>query len=179
LCISAGYPTNRWANTHWLKLARLIAKRGIALTLIGGPGEGRDLRLISANLVDVRHKILEGGSDFGRFFDGLHDIDLVIASDGGTAHLCSMKKPVLSVFGSSPWRRFAPFGWNNVVITRNLVCSPCVQFSTQEINGCLTRECMAGITPEAVLAVATSNGLDFSMARGVHVCRGVSHRYEA
>jgi ADP-heptose:LPS heptosyltransferase len=178
LCVAAGFPTNRWPNVYWMKLAQLLANEGIKPVLIGGPGERDELRVMSTALGSIPHNVIEGGADFGAFFERLTQVDLVVASDGGTAHLCSTKKPILSIFGSSPWRRYAPFGWNNVLITRDLACSPCVQFSSEEVNGCLSRECSAGITPDNVFRVIFSGGMDFSHLRGAKAFRGVSHAYE-
>jgi hypothetical protein len=178
LCIAAGYPTNRWPNACWLELATALVDRGIEVTFVGGPGERKDLALLSASMGQLPHRIVHGGADFAAFYAGLADVDLVIASDGGTAHLCSLAKPVLSIFGSSPWRRYAPFGWSNVLLTRDVPCSPCVQFSTDMVNGCLTRECINAIKPAQVVRVLESNGLDFSQVRGLKVVRGVSHMFE-
>jgi ADP-heptose:LPS heptosyltransferase len=178
LCIAAGFPTNRWPNAFWADLALLLGRQDMQVTLVGGPGELDDLNMLSRLLRRVRHDILIGSNDFAGFLEALDPVDLIVATDGGTAHICSLRKPVCSIFGSSPWRRYAPFGQNNVLITRNEVCSPCVQFSTKELNGCLTRECMTRINPATIMRVILSNGLDFSTVRGVWVERGTSHRYE-
>ncbi len=175
LCIAAGFPTNRWPNLHWLKLAQHVAQRGIFVSLVGGPAERNDLAALSRMLQQVPHQVIEGGDDFGAFLDALADVDLVVATDGGTAHLCSLRKPICSVFGSSPWRRFAPFGVNNIIITRDEPCSPCVQFSTTDVNGCLTRECTALLRPSHVARVVVSNGIDLPRIAGIRVERGVSH----
>jgi ADP-heptose:LPS heptosyltransferase len=176
LCIAAGFPTNRWPNAYWLDLAQRLAARGILVSLVGGPAERRDLAALSRMLPQVPHQVIEGGDDVGAFLAALDDVDLVVAADGGTAHLCSLKKPVVSVFGSSPWRRYAPFGADNVLLTRDEPCAPCVQFSAAEVNGCLTRECTALLRPRQVAGVLFSNGIDFSGVTGVRVERGVSHR---
>jgi len=175
LCIAAGFPTNAWALRYWHDLALRLNREGIALRILGGPGEHEMLGLLSSMLRNIAHQTVEGGAQFAQFLDDLADLDLIVAGDGGTAHICSLRKPVLSIFGSSPWRRYAPFGFTNVLMTRDLVCNPCVQFSTEEVNGCLTRECMASITPEDVFKVIVSNGEDFSAVRQVQVYRGVSH----
>src|SRR5262249_17484715 len=77
-------------------------------------------------------------------------VELVIATDSGTAHLASLVQPVLSIFGGSPWRRFAPLGPCNAIVTRQLPCSPCPQFDRSLINTCATRECLANLTPHQV-----------------------------
>lgn len=178
LCIAAGFPTNRWPNLYWLALARELSARNVFLSLIGGPDEHADLAALSHFLGNVPHRVIEGGNDFGAFLEALDAVDIVVASDGGTAHICSLRKPICSIFGSSPWRRYAPFGRENVLITRDEICSPCVQFSATDLNGCLTRECTALLRPRQVLRVLLSNGRDFSGISGVRVEQGVSHHYE-
>ncbi len=173
LCIAAGFPTNRWSHSQWFELALRLAEAGMALSLIGGPMEVADLRLLSRLLAPLPHETIRGGSDLAAFLAEIDRLDLVVAVDGGTAHLCSLRRPVCSVFGSSPWRRYAPFGAENVVITRDLVCSPCLQFSVDEINGCLTRECLAALGPRAVAQVVVSAGN--ARPRGLRVERGTSH----
>ena len=70
---------------------------------------------------------------------------MVVASDGGTAHLCSLRVRVVSLFGASPLFRYAPFGrWNRAVSLR-LACSPCCQYATDIVNGCLSVECMSAL----------------------------------
>ena len=81
--------------------------------------------------------------------------DWVVASDGGAGHLCSLAVPILSIFGGSPFRRYAPFGRRNRLMTQELPCSPCCQYMSRAINGCLSIECLVGITPRQVLASAT------------------------
>jgi heptosyltransferase-2 len=178
LCIASGFPTNRWAQVYWVDLAHRLAAQNITVTLIGGPIECDELHVLSGLLRRVPHDILIGSSDFAGFLDALDPIDIVIATDGGTAHICSLRKPVCSIFGSSPWRRYAPFGRSNVVVTRDELCSPCVQLSSAELNGCVTRECMARLHPTTIMQVISSNGFDFSTIRGVRAERGISHRYE-
>jgi len=179
LCVAAGFPTNRWPNARWIELADRLIRDDRSIVLVGGPGESDDLRMLSLLLARIPHRVIQGGDDFGEFLDALDDVDLVVASDGGTAHICSLRKPVCSIFGSSPWRRYAPFGRDNVLVTRDEPCSPCVQFSSEEVNGCLTRECMGAILARQVAKVVRSNGLDFSLVRGLRVERGVSHHHFA
>jgi ADP-heptose:LPS heptosyltransferase len=146
----------------------------IELTLIGGPRERDELRMLSRLSRRVRHQVLIGDDDFSGFLQALEPVDLIVATDGGTAHICSLRKPVCSLFGPGPWRRYAPFGRQNVVLTREEPCSPCLQFSTTSVNCCVTRECMARIEPRTVMRVVASNG----SARGLRIERGVSHGYE-
>lgn len=177
LCISAGFPTNRWPNLHWLGLASLLGKAGVFITLVGGPSERGDLALLSRLLQGIPHRVIEGGRDFGRFLHALEEVDLVVASDSGTAHICSLVKPICSIFGPSPWRRYAPFGRNNLLMTRDEVCSPCAQFSSRIVNGCASRECMTAWTPTAVARFVLDLDPAPLVGSGIRIETGVSHRH--
>jgi heptosyltransferase-2 len=170
LCIAAGFITNRWPLGRWRELGVALQRSGIELSLLGGPAEHDDLRFLARLLRCPADRIIEGGDDIGGFLASLDPIDLVIATDGGSAHIASLAKPVLSLFGSSPWRRYAPFGAQNMLLTRDEPCSPCAQFSTNVVNACLTRECLAAMLPAQVLAV-----LRGAAPRGVTAVRGTSH----
>jgi ADP-heptose:LPS heptosyltransferase len=176
LCIGSAFPTNRWPNVVWLQLASTFLQSGLDLILIAGPGETKDVALLSRSLKGGFTRIVIGGTDFGAFLDEIADVDLIIATDGGSAHICSLHKPVLSIFGSSPWRRYAPFGCENVVLTRDLACSPCCNFSMEEVNGCMTRECIVGLEPELVPLIVFGGRMPTN--RRFVIQRGASHVYE-
>jgi hypothetical protein len=60
--------------------------------------------------------------------------------------------PVLSIAGSVPFRRFAPFGRHQRVVSLDLPCSPCMNYHATELNGCFSHECTYGIAAASVLA---------------------------
>jgi heptosyltransferase-2 len=154
LCISAGFPLNAWPLNHWLELAERLHYRHIECVFIGGPCEATKLRSLAdafKQSTGNSPRQLFGSSDFGAFLHELAEAaDLVIATDSGTGHLASLVRPVLSLFGGSPWRRFAPLGPCNAIVTRELPCSPCPQFDRHLVNTCATRECLANLTPHQV-----------------------------
>ena len=155
LCIAAGFPLNAWPLTHWLELAQHLRQRRIEIVWIGGPCESGRLRALSAagSSIGVPQRVLLGGADFGWFLQELAEsVELVIATDSGTAHLASLVRPVFSIFGGSPWRRFAPLGPCNAIVTRQLPCSPCPQFDRNLVNTCMTKECLVNLTPHQVEA---------------------------
>src|SRR5207249_9296026 len=93
-----------------------------------------------------------GGADFGAFLQRVAvEADLVIATDSGSAHLASLVRPVISLFGGSPWRRYAPLGRNNLAISRMESCSPCRQFDRTSISTCHSQECLVNLLPDDAL----------------------------
>lgn len=173
LSIGSGFPTNQWPMVYWLELATALVRSDIGITLVAGPAEHRQIQLLN-RVFPHFGRTVAGGDDYASFLDELSDLDLIVATDGGTGHLCSLAKPMLSIFASSPWRRFAPFGKGNVVVTRDLGCSPCCNFSMVEVNGCVTRECSVGIHPDLIASLVIE-GLTESNSANAIVRRGTSH----
>jgi ADP-heptose:LPS heptosyltransferase len=154
LCIAAGFRLNVWPLGHWLGLAERLHGHGTKVVLIGGPNEVTRLRVLDGAVYDrlgYQPRVLIGGSRFGAFLHDLaNQVDLVVATDSGTAHLASLVRPVVSLFGGSPWWRFAPLGRFNAILCRRLACSPCRQFQRDAVNTCHTQECLTNLSPEQV-----------------------------
>lgn len=151
LCISAGFPLNAWPLSSWLELGERLHRRGISPCLLGGPEERSRLRILGEALGQTTGRastVLIGGPDTGLFLrDVAESVDLVIATDSGTAHLASLVRPVLSLFGGSPWRRYAPLGPANLVVHHAVECSPCFQFDRRHANLCHSQECLVRLLP--------------------------------
>jgi heptosyltransferase-2 len=153
ISIGSGFHANGWPILYWVKLVRRLLEDVESVTILAGPAERTQAQAIALAVgKPATLSISLGTGDFRAFNAIVSELDLVIASDGGTAHLCSLGAPILSVFGPSPFRRYAPFGAHNRLLTRNLACSPCCQYAAHLANGCLANECMLGIDPEIVAA---------------------------
>ena len=168
LCISAGYHLNAWPMNHWLELAEKFHRDGCRLVLLGGPAETVRLDILAESLESsfgTRPEVICGGHDFHATLQRLHDlVDLVVATDSGTAHMAALVRPVVSLFGGSPWQRFAPLGKHNLILSRRYPCSPCIQFYRVALNTCHTQECLNGLRPEQVYRCirAYLDGIDLS-----------------
>jgi heptosyltransferase-2 len=174
LCISAGFRLNAWPLSHWLDLACRLGRRGTEVVLLGGPAEETRLGVLAGAVADAlgyRPRVIVGGSDFGASLGALAGaVDLVVATDSGTAHLAALVRPVVSIFGGSPWRRFAPLGRFNVALSRRYPCSPCWQFMRDAANLCHTQECMTNLFPgqvdECLGAYLAGRGIDSEVCVG-------------
>ena len=180
LCISAGFHANRWPTIRWIELGRKLQAEGTALWIVCGPFEKEEGALLARVLgLDAESRVIAGTPDFAAFLDQVRNLDLVIANDGGTGHICSLVAPVLSLFGGSPHRRFAPYGKQNRLLTRLPACSPCCQYDNGIVNGCVTTECLSGIRAETVLqAVFEASGTPGESRKLTHGCTlffGLSH----
>jgi heptosyltransferase-2 len=173
LCISAGFHLNAWPASHWFDLARCLDRRGMEVVLVGGPAERPRLQILASAVEEelgYSPKVHVGDSNFEAGLRRLAEaVDLVIATDSGTAHLASLVRPVISLFGGSPWTRFAPLGRFNLILSRRYPCSPCWQFVRNAANLCHTQECLNHLLPEEVAACldAYLAGMTFTPERQV------------
>lgn len=157
LSIGAGVVNKKWSPLHWTQLAQQLREAGVESRILCGPREQDEARLIAgAAGLSATRDVIVGGRDLSAFDDAVADLDLVVAADGGTSHLVGRTRPVLSVFGSSPFRRYCPIGSHNRVVTLALPCSPCPGFDVKLVNACLTHECLYGITPAHVMAAISA-----------------------
>jgi ADP-heptose:LPS heptosyltransferase len=168
LCIAAGFRLNAWPLGHWQELAERLHRHGIRIVLIGGPAEAQKLRVLELALkqgLGYYPQVLVGTTDFAATLERMANLaDLVIATDSGAGHLAALVRPVVSLFGGSPWRRFAPLGRHNLIMSRRYPCSPCPQFTRSTMNACHTQECLVNLKPRQVYNCLTAylTGLDLT-----------------
>lgn len=151
LSIGSGFPANKWSVIRWTELAKRLAKVGSEIFVLGGPGERRELEIIAEAAELAPSNIIEGRGSIDNFLKEIEKLDVVVASDGGTGHLCSLVVPVLTIAASVPFRRYAPFGCGNRVVSLDLACSPCMNFHPSILNACFSYECSFGIQVEHII----------------------------
>jgi Glycosyltransferase family 9 (heptosyltransferase) len=141
ISLSAGFTSNKVPLARWITLARALGRDGVRISLIGGPQERSELAIARSELESLDPRVIVGSADVPRFEEELAACDAVVGADSGSLHLISHSRPVLGVFTSSPWQRFAPFGAHVRVVHATVPCAPCLQYSAHAFNACVTREC--------------------------------------
>lgn len=168
LCIAAGFRLNAWPLCHWQELAERLHRHGTRIVIIGGPAEVRKVRVLETALkraLGYYPQVVIGTADFATTLERLANLtDLIVATDSGAGHLAALVRPVVSLFGGSPWRRFAPLGRHNLVLSRRYPCSPCPQFTRVAMNSCHSQECLVNLKPRQVYSCLTAylTGLDLT-----------------
>lgn len=149
--ISAGFFNNSLPLIKWVEFAQFFNRQYKAkITIIAGPAEISDAKILS-QLIKNSNVVL-GGKNVGEFLKEIRDLDLLIATDSGTAHIASISGvPILSLFGASPYKRYRPFGPFNQVVCLEFTCSPCPQFEILRVNKCISKECLVSIQPNDLL----------------------------
>jgi ADP-heptose:LPS heptosyltransferase len=152
LSIGSGFHANAWPVVRWIELGRRLLAEGRQVRVFCGPSEVVVGRMVAGVLGLGGGGVVVGDERIEAFAREAAEMDWFVASDGGTAHLCGLFAPVTSIFGPSPFRRYAPFGRWNRLLTQELDCSPCCQWTAKLVNGCLSTECMVNIGVEQVMA---------------------------
>jgi heptosyltransferase-2 len=152
LSIGSGFHANVWPAVRWIELGRRLLSEGRSVRVFCGPSELAVGRMIAEVIGLGNDGLVAGDARVAAFAQEAAMMDWFVASDGGTGHLCGRHAPVTSIFGPSPFRRYAPFGRWNRLLTRELDCAPCCQWSAKLVNGCLSNECIVNIDVDQVMA---------------------------
>ena len=127
LHISSRKPQNRWPKERWVELARLILAEfnaGVMLLWSPGaasnalhPGDDESAAWIAGKLgAGVYPYRTERLSEL---ISALSCADAAVCLDGGAMHICAgLGKPIVTVWGSTDPRRWAPWGVPNVILRK-------------------------------------------------------------
>jgi ADP-heptose:LPS heptosyltransferase len=150
---SPRWPSKRWPEPYFLELALALEDRGMTVIWLGGEAE-RDLnrRLAGKTGVDAT-----AAFDPGELAALGHRAAFAMTNDSGPMHVLSTAGiPVYAFFGPTDWQRSHALGQSAQVLVNPVPCSPC------HLQVCPPQRqhiCLAGITPETVLARLEADGL--------------------
>ncbi len=141
---SKGSEYKRWSIDNYGSLIRKIKdETGGHVLILWGPGEKEEaekLRQISGN-----NALLSCPTDVPQLFALLKKVDMYIGGDTGVMHLAALGgRPVVAIFGPTDVCINAPYGCNNIVVRKDLPCSPCKN------KNCDNRKCIENITVKDV-----------------------------
>jgi len=143
---------NQWQYEKFARLADILSSRyGLKIIITCGPGEenqaqavidrieGVPATFIMAELMDLA--VITEGAEF------------VVCHNGGYMHLSSvLGTPVIALYGSVHPRVWRPLGERDVVVYKQLECSPCNHATRKKECYRGDAECMQIIAVEDVLA---------------------------
>ncbi|MBK6769107.1 MAG: glycosyltransferase family 9 protein [Ardenticatenales bacterium] len=154
-------PARRWSPERFAEVAQALAAAGARIVLVGTDGDGgADVRASGA---PIDHD-LTGATDVRTLAAVLQRCHLVVANDGGVAHLAAaVGTPVVAVFGPSndvawrPWPPDRPGAPSpHRVVALDVPCRPCfyVGHRLGRPAGCATRDCLRWLGADRVVAAA-------------------------
>jgi len=150
---SPRWPSKHWPEQYFLELALVLESRGMTVIWLGGETEAElNRRLASKTGIDASTVFSLG--DLAAL--GRHAA-LAMCNDSGPMHILSTAGlPVYAFFGPTDWQRSHALGQSAHVLVNPVPCSPC------HLPACPPQRqhvCLAGITPQTVLARLEADGM--------------------
>ncbi len=151
LCPGASYPTKKWPQEYWVRLAEKLMLTKRPLWIFGDKSDREVGQLLGAlkpdkvvNFCD-RLSIAESGA-------GLSHCHLAVTHDAGPSHMAAaVGTPVVAIFGSTvPRLGFRPYRIPNRVAEVELSCRPCSHLGYNECPKAHFR-CMKDLSVERVV----------------------------
>jgi lipopolysaccharide heptosyltransferase I len=141
------WPSKRWKEDNWAKIAEALANEG-NIFFLAGPGEEELIEGIR-KLMKKNSFSLAGQLSLQELAVFLSRSRLLVTVDSGPMHLAAaMHIPLVALFGPTDPARCGPYGHSRSVIKSSLDCTGCYRFH------CRSNKCMNDIAPGQVLAKA-------------------------
>jgi ADP-heptose:LPS heptosyltransferase len=150
---STRWPSKRWPEQYFLALALALESCGLTVIWLGGETEA-DLNRRLASKTGIDASAVFGLAELAALG---RRAAFAISNDSGPMHLLSTAGlPVYAFFGPTDWQRSHALGQSAHVLVNPVPCSPC------HLPVCPPQRqhvCLAGITPETVLARLEAEGM--------------------
>ena len=141
---SSGSSYKRWDIERYGALIKKIQdEMRVQVLVLWGPGEREE----AERLADISGGTaqLACPTSVPQLLALLRKVDMYIGGDTGVMHLATFAgTPVVAVFGPTDVKVNAPYGRDNVVVRKELPCSPCKN------RDCSDRKCVEAISVEEV-----------------------------
>ncbi|HWM49460.1 MAG TPA: lipopolysaccharide heptosyltransferase II [Xanthobacteraceae bacterium] len=143
-------PSKRWPATYYRELSAALARDGVEVWVVGGPGEKALAQEIAQGLAGVRDLT---GHDLRNAILALAAADVAVSNDSGLLHVAAaLGTPSIGIFGpTSPWH-WAPLNPLAAIVQAEieLDCRPC----HKPVCSLGHHLCMREITPQRVAQLA-------------------------
>jgi heptosyltransferase-2 len=144
--------SKRW--TYYAEAARLLARQGLDVWVVGGPGEkALAAEIVAAGGAQVRDLTDHTGSDLRSGIVAMAAANVAISNDSGLMHIAAaLGTPTMGIFGPTSPYLWAPLnGLAATVQTKTVVpCQPC----QRPICTMNDHRCMRDIPASDVVAIA-------------------------
>jgi len=138
------WETKLWEDEKFAKLCdRITGELGVKVVLTGSEEGGMNRRIQS---LMTKPSINLGGMTTLRDLACVYRASLLlITTDSGPMHIAvAVATPVIALFGPTSPSRTGPYGEGNIVIRKEMDCSPCF------LKKCESRRCMKDISVDDV-----------------------------
>lgn len=142
----------KWQNSHYASVAnKLIRTYGAKIIFTGSKDDKHIIRAVMDEVKNENTYDFSGQINLKELAALIEKADLLISQSNVPVYLaCSVKCPVVAIFGPGNPYRFGPRGTKNLVVHSSLDCFPCnLHFTCNKNYMCLEK-----ISPEQVLKSA-------------------------
>jgi ADP-heptose:LPS heptosyltransferase len=142
---------NQWQYEKFARLANILSSRyELQVIITGGPGEEDQSRAVTERIKDTPFTFIM--ADLQELAVITEGAEFAVCHNGGYMHLSSiLGTPVIALFGSVHPRVWRPLGARDVVVYKQLECSPCNHKTRKKECYKGDAECKQIITVEDVL----------------------------
>ena len=154
----------RWDIVKFAVLAEKVQEKyGANVLIFIGPDE-KDLIDKIKDLNQTNTFIYVTDTTLRQTIALIKKCDLFVSNDSGLMHVSTaVGTPTIGIFGPSDPKETGPWGDNNVSITKNLSCSPCVR-SNHFLN-CVDYPCLKNLSVEEVMDIIEKRLVSINYAK--------------
>ena len=148
-------PATIWSSKHWIEAywSELLEKLSLSynVILIGSENDVNLINRITSSIKSDNYLSLAGKTSLFQLIELFNRTDILIAPDTGPAHIANAtdKPVIITIFGSTSYKRSAPWGEKHAALSAELPCQPC--FKRQCRRKDFKMECMKTITPDTII----------------------------
>ena len=161
---STGGRAKRWLPERFAEAADRLCRtiresRGqqVSVVIVGGKEE-EELGQEIASHLSSRSLVLSGTTTIRELMAALKRCEVLLSNDSGPMHVANaLQVPVVSIFGSTDWRKTAPFGNPDGLVRQPVDCAPCMLLDCPIDHRCMTR-----VTVDQVYESATKQLIGLS-----------------
>ncbi len=157
----------RWPLPYWARLADLLGDEGVAIVLVGAPGDKDLARGVVRRMHQPARAIdLTGATALPDLVALLAACAVVVTGDSGPLHIAeAVDARVVALHGPTDPAQSGPSAPGTIVLRRDLWCSPCYDPKATAECRFYNPICMKGIGPaEALAAVRAQLAMDAALA---------------
>lgn len=155
------FPAKRWPTSGFAHVADYLAGQyGAQVVVVGGPDDVPLAEAIAEECRLAEPLVAAGRTSLKQTAAILEQCDLFIGNDSAPMHIAqAVGTPVVALFGPTDPGNFGPLGPHDVVVRKEVPCSPCFRWlggSRQYLSYASLAEqpapCMRAIAPGDVIA---------------------------
>ena len=157
----------RWPPEQFGKLCDLLAERHGAAVVFTGKGE-EEAELVRQAMGAMKHEAANACDrlSIGELLALLDRCDLTVTNDTSVMHLATLvESPVAAFFGPTDPMQYGPRNRHDIVLYRDLYCSPCLTNYNLKISYCTDPVCIRSIGVEETFARIDRQLADIGLVR--------------